>query len=521
MNKLKQLILHPFFFAAYPVLALLANNLGESRISVGVRSIVFTLLLALFILLLVFAFFRNWYKAAILSTLILFLIFSYGQIYHVLESSNYLGKALGRHRILLPLYGGIFLLGFWFVAKKIRNFQRATEILNIIGLIALAIPLFQIVVFQIGSTQLWGDDQTAQSTVDENSLTGLETESLPDVYYIILDAYARGDTMQAFYDFDNDPFLAQLEEMGFYVADCSQSNYAKTRLSLASSLNMNYLEEFDEIAQDLARGKESRIRMGHLIRRNAVRKQLQELGYNIVAFETGYLWSEWDKADIYLSQYSESVFESVQLFGQLNDFEALLIKTSMGLFLLDIETLSSSALAPTVTSPRRAHYDYVLYTLDTLEAAPLIESPKFVFAHLISPHGPYVFTSDGEFVPDENDSEQGYIDQVKYLNSRLIPILQNMIEKSETPPVIILQADHGGHGTQFEQDHRMNILNAYYLPENGANHLYESISPVNTFRIIFDTYFGSEYGTLPDVSYYSSVDNFFDFEIVPNLCESK
>ncbi len=205
----------------------------------------------------------------------------------------------------------------------------------------------------------------------------------------------------------------------------------------------------------------------------------------------------------------------------LNDFEALLIKTSMGVILMDAETVFSSTLSPAVTSPRQAHYDYVLYTLDTLEAAPLIPSPKFVFAHLISPHGPYVFNADGEFIPGENDNEQGYIEQVKYLNSRLIPLLENIIEKSETPPIIILQADHGGHGTQFDQDHRMNILNAYYLPGDGAQQLYESISPVNSFRLVFDTYFGSEYGLLHDTSYYSSIENFFDFVIVPNFCEEQ
>lgn len=246
---------------------------------------------------------------------------------------------------------------------------------------------------------------------------------------------------------------------------------------------------------------------------------MQDLGYTIVAFETGYLWSEWDKADIFLSQFSDSAFENIQLFGQLNDFEALLIKTSVGIFFMDAETLFSSAFAPAVTSPRRAHYDYVLYTLDTLEAAPLIDSPKFVFAHLISPHGPYVFDAEGNFIPADNDSEQGYIDQVKYLNSRLIPLLQNIIYESQNPPIIILQADHGGHGTQFNQDHRMNILNAYYLPGDGAQQLYASISPVNSFRMVFDTYFGSEYGSLTDVSYYSSVDNFFDFEIIPNRCK--
>ncbi len=315
MNKLKHLILHPLLFAAYPVLALLANNLGESRISNGVRALVLTFLAAIVLLFVLFVFFRNWYKAAILCTITLILIFSYGQIYNVLEDSSLFAGTLRRHRILFPIYGVIFLVAIWWVAKKIKNINQVTEIFNIIGIVAVAIPVFQIAAFQISSAQLWGDDsKTTASDVDspENSDVAL----LPDVYYIVLDAYARGDTMQEFYGFENDPFLHQLEEIGFYVADCSHSNYAKTRLSIASTLNMNYLETFDEIAQDLERGKESRIRMGQLIKQNAVREQFQDLGYTIVAFETGYLWSEWEKADIYLSQDSESTFDSVLLFGR-------------------------------------------------------------------------------------------------------------------------------------------------------------------------------------------------------------
>ena len=520
MEKLKELIVHPILFAAYPVLALLANNLGESRIGVGLRALVISVVAAVLLLLLLQVFFRDWYKAAILGTLTIILFFSYGQIYNLLENFSSFGIYLGRHRILLPLYLGLFILGIWLVAKKIKNTGQITEVLNIVGVVAIAIPIFQIIAFQVNVSQVWGENNKT-SISESDTLRRRESNSFPDVYYIVLDAYARGDTMQEFYGFDNEPFLNELEKMGFYVADCSQSNYAKTRLSLASSLNMNYLEEFDEIAQDLERGKESRIRMGGLIRRSAVRKQFQELGYNIVAFETGYLWSEWDNADVFLSQFSDSTFENVQLFGRLNEFEALLIQTTAGLFFMDAETIFSATLDTAVTSPRRAHYDYVLYTLNTLEATPLIDGPKFVFAHLISPHGPYVFDVDGEFVADDNDSEQGYIDQVKYLNSRLVPLLQNLIEQSSTPPIIIVQADHGGHGTQFDSDHRMNILNTYYFPEDGTQQLYETITPVNSFRLVFDYFFGFEYVLLPDVSYYSSVDNFFDFVVVPNQCEEK
>jgi len=49
---------------------------------------------------------------------------------------------------------------------------------------------------------------------------------------------------------------------------------------------------------------------------------------------------------------------------------------------------------------------------------------------------------------------------------------------------------------------RISILNAYYLPDGGEKHLYKSITPVNTFRLVLNHYFGSDYEMLKDVSYW-------------------
>jgi len=77
----------------------------------------------------------------------------------------------------------------------------------------------------------------------------------------------------------------------------------------------------------------------------------------------------------------------------------------------------------------------------------------------------------------------------------MLEILEILIEESDVPPIIVLQADTGtGSGSEFK------ILNAYYLPDDGYESLFSTISPVNTFRLIFDTYFGSSLGLLPDYS---------------------
>ena len=220
MKKIKGWIWHPFLFAAYPVLALLAYNLGESRVTAGMRSLVLVLFVAAVLLLLTYLLLRNWQKAAMITTLAIVLFFSYGHVYNFLEQAT----SLGRHRLLLPLFGVLFILGVIWIVRKGRDLKSATEILNLVGLVLLIFPIYQIFAFQISSTQLWGGNETQKSEVVNTQ--PVEAENLPDVYYIILDAYARNDTMQRSYDFDNSEFLGQLENLGFYVAECSQSNYA-------------------------------------------------------------------------------------------------------------------------------------------------------------------------------------------------------------------------------------------------------------------------------------------------------
>jgi hypothetical protein len=111
----------------------------------------------------------------------------------------------------------------------------------------------------------------------------------------------------------------------------------------------------------------------------------------------------------------------------------------------------------------------------------------------------------------------GYRDQVAYINKRMEHILKMILMNSETEPIIILQGDHGGPmGGPIPTEARMTILNAYYLPHGGSELLYDSISPVNTFRLIFDYYFDGDYSFLEDVAYYSPIDDIFDFQVIPN-----
>ena len=70
-------------------------------------------------------------------------------------------------------------------------------------------------------------------------------------------------------------------------------------------------------------------------------------------------------------------------------------------------------------------------------------------------------------------------------------MIDEILSKSDVAPIIILQGDHGN-------EHK--ILNAYYFPREDYDLLYETISPINSFRIVFNLYFDADYELLEDES---------------------
>jgi hypothetical protein len=152
--------------------------------------------------------------------------------------------------------------------------------------------------------------------------------------------------------------------------------------------------------------------------------------------------------------------------------------------------------------------------------------PRFVFVHLLEPHPPFVFDADGtvdagQFLNAEGNYTpesyaRGYVGEVQYINREILRVLKTVIGQSDVPPIIILQGDHGPWYQPSETV--LTILNAYYLPGH-ADTLYPTISPVNSFRIVLNEYFGASLPLLEDVNYNSPGREPYNYELVPNTCK--
>lgn len=499
---LRRFPLHPFLFATYPILALLAFNISEVDLSSGYRPLALSLAAAALLALLLRLFHRDGRRTAILLTIGLILFYSYGHLYLLLKGINVDGFYLFRHRTLIPLWAAVGLIASWQVLRRPISLSTATYVLNLVGLFLLIFPSIQLAIFFLQS-------RTSQAKAEE-ATRGLDLQigsDAPDIYYIILDGYGRADLLREEYGYDNSDFLNALQALGFYVAECSQSNYAQTQLSLASALNFDYI---DALSDRFPPGSDDRAGLDALIKHSAARESLEAAGYETVSFATGFLMSEQEDADYYLAPERD--------LGQLNEFEHLLLETTFARLIQDSSRLGAQG------SGSALYRERTLFALEKLDKLSYIKRPKFVFVHLIVPHPPYVFGPTGGPVESQEagttKSEQNvslYRDQVIFVSSRMKEILPSIIANSTTPPVIVLQGDHGPTIPGSFQS-RMKILNAYYLPEARAS-LYPTITPVNTFRIIFNTYFGQTLPLLEDISLYSSYEDPFRYRPVSNSCQ--
>ena len=492
---------YPFVFSAYPVLALLAYNVGQVKLEAGWRALLIAILFGVSLFFLLRWVLRDQYRAAFLSMLWMMLFFSYGHIHISLvekwEDVNFTPWMLGGWLALA------ILAAVWATRPKL-SFAASVPPLNVI-----ALGLVVVTVGQISSGVQKGNGHRLGS--DNAPVQALTLpQDPPDIYYFILDMYTREDLMKSAYGYDNSGFLKELEARGFYVAQCSQSNYTRTELSLASSLNMSYLQGLDAkfVPENIGR-----LRLWDALKHNAVRYNLEQMGYTTISYANGFAWSELDDADVFLTPPPFS--------SGMTEFETLFLQTTL---LGEAQKLGWFNADQIMAQNFRDRDMLVFHSMDNVVNMP---GPKFVYVHLIMPHPPFVFGPNGEYTnpaafwnekknypPDK--LAEGYTNQVTFLNQKMLGMLDTILADSKTPPIIILQGDHGPWSQPNPQ--HFYILNAYHLPR-GNDELYPTVSPVNTFRLVFNNYFGGTYEKLEDVSYYSPVPKLYNFTKVAYPCQ--
>jgi hypothetical protein len=508
--------IHPFCLALFPILSLSASNLGVLELSQAARPALWALCSTALLLILLSAVLHERARAASILSVGLVWFFAYGHLYAIslaiaFRLSERIAGQLSGNAFALAWHGVAFpawtLVAAVFIGRLRRSTTSSamTPTVNMLAAALLIWPSFQIL-----------RSLAAESETPSPAAGVASGQSLPDIYYIILDGFGREDLLKAEYGLADMTFFDDLRSMGFSVLDSSRSNYAQTILSLTSSLNMDYLDDLtstNDVNQLIP-----------LLQHSRVRTMLEARGYYMVAFASGYGRTEIPDASVYLRPRGL----------QAGTMESLLSQTSV---LLAVEDMAS-ALNLAYPYPGYAeHRARILFALNELPAVATLPGPKFVFVHMLAPHPPFVFDEQGamptahrayalrdgsDFQGTVQEYVEGYRAQVIYMSREITADIMALLEASPQPPIIILQGDHGpGARLVWENPSpnaladRMAILNAIYLPPGMSVGLEPSSTPVNTFRRLLSLDLGIDLPLLPNRSYFSPATSPFAFKPVP------
>jgi hypothetical protein len=473
---MKTKILHPFFFSIYPVLFLYAKNIYKTDIREIYIPLLITVTFTVIFYLLLNLIVKNEKKTAIIISIFLISFFSFGYIVKVLY---FMGSDIEEIYILITCLI-LFIVLLLFIMKY--EPVKITHILNIFGTVLTLLSLFSIIISCSGIYI-----HKVPPLKKEIPVILQKKPCMPDIYYIILDTYTDGETLEDIFYYDNSEFLNYLKQKGFYIAGKSRANYCWTVLSIASSLNFDYLHMPDR-HEKISKMKISRELMD-LIENNRFASLLKKEGYTFISFATTDYSVNIRNADLYIDNV------------KMTEFQLALLRNTPLTFII---------------SPLDVYRSNFSDTMEEFADIKRINSPKFVFALLHGLHSPLLFGAGGEPLPYEGYRrywtyrekelyKERYKNQVIFMNKEMEKLIDNILSNSSVPPVIILQGDHGPDlkGDKYLKG-RMSILNAYYVSQKCKKKLYEHITPVNTFRIILNGYFNTDLPVLRDKIYFST-----------------
>ena len=514
-------IFHPFLIAFFPIMAIYSVNIGLIQLEQFIFPTILIVGSALLFFLCLKYILKNGKKAALIVTLAFIIFFSFGHVYNMLNQVSIGDTDLGSNKTLLPIFVISFGIGSFLIIRTKRTLDNATSIVNTISIVFITV-----IVAMVGIETFGCDECLIQQTYslgifsdeiidspfyfEDHSFSVSESDSLPNVYYIILDGYPRNDILKKHLNFDNNEFINFLKQRGFYVAENSHSNYSLSSTSISSTMNMNYINFLaDELGEDSRSYDPLLGKDFGLYADNQVIKNFKLMGYKVAKIGSVPMYlHEMPLVDLSLC------YKSIHLMD--NGLFDTVGRTSMIGYL--IERWSEDM-----------QRQIILCAFEELpKISSYYEEPVFAWSHIMIPHFPLIFGADGEPVtPGESllvmnnphlfegtDSswniKQQFLQQLQFANKKSIKLIDKILE-NEKQSIIIIQSDHGSafdvnlHDPTDDDIHqRLSNINAIYFPDEKPREiLMNDQTNVNTFRIVFNSYFGSDYDILEDKIYWN------------------
>jgi hypothetical protein len=495
VGSLSRLPLHPILLAAYAVLLVWAANISEVLPAHALDPLLFAIGAGALVLLLCALLYRDLRRGAVLASAIVVAFAFFG---HLADQVTVLAVP---ELLQLIAWAAFVFLAAIYALRASASLPTVTATLNAFGLALVVMTLVTILpaetsrAVRASEGEPVGDEVIAEATRRPDR----------DIFFLVFDRYGSDWSLEHSFGIDNDIY-PDLEAAGFQVIEGARSNYRATDFSLASILSMDLL---DDLTTSVGRVASDRAPARERIGRHEVGKFLRANGYRY------YHIGAW-----YEPTHDNPIADEVLRYGKTTEIEGVLREASM---LPMLERLAGRV--PVDDEFRVRHRDETLFAFRQL--ARLADTPgrKFVFAHILMPHPPYVFDADGDPVVKatvlETPEAELLQQQLAFTNDRMRETIATLLDRpANDQPIIVITGDEGPFlcgnvdcvdRTPKTYGIRFGALRAYYLPDLDYQ-VPADDTGVNIFRMLFREYFGADLPDMPNRSYdWPDNDHLYDF----------
>ena len=478
-------ILSVVLVCLYPCFFLYTQNIQEVPAgSMMPFFVVFTLNAAV-IFGLVSPFLRNVSRSAVITSAAMLVIINFCLVAENVKKV----MPFFRDRYLLLLFA-LVILGLFLLLLKKKWDMRTLCLLVVIAFASMMVMNFIMAVPKL----LTDRPSEKKGEPAQEAVTVRFGENQPNVYYFIFDEYGGYHNLKEYYDFDNSPFLRELEARGVNVSyDSRNTEAVNTDTIMPNLLNLDYVVKVEDpwrMKNDALQG----FYLGELFRQN---------GYQVNLI---------NHVD-YLGPQGCHVLTKNQTRRTISEY---LMRNSIYNKSTKARELLENFFIVDYGANYREGLDNALEM--GLKSPELAEGKTLTVGYIQCPHSPTMVGPNGEelsYAEGWNWSRpELYLGQVEFMNKYVLSLVDTIREK-DPEALIILQSDHGNRyaihmlqmGTWEEYDPReenqymQNIINCVYY--KGETFPIEGQTGINTLRMMLREVFGADFPPIEPVQDYS------------------
>jgi len=499
---------YPFYLFLLPVFFLLHNYLqyyGLVSAATALKVLLQTEIIFIASFFILKAFTKNFQRSAQIVSLFGCIVLFYGVIKDFFSNTMHF-VFMAKYIVLLPV---LLVLSLVFIIKisRKKDFRQSNLFQNTLFLLFLLVEA--IVLVNSGTNVFRQQNRLVKSNI-LNPDTLPAVTGRPDIYFLVFDSYPGTTLLKDYLHYDNTPFDSILKSKGFYVAGRPQSNYNRTALSMAATLNFEYLQNIPD---------QSKLEPKHY---NQASLSIETAVVPAVFIHNGY--------HIYnLSFFDLAMHPSMmkENFLVLPEEKMLLYNTLIERFRRDVlwnfimlygnlhisgqEKISQELFTKESIKKR----DFNNRLIDSVQKIPLHDTlkPKFIYAHFYLPHPPFFYDRNGNSlnlnladVAHSMEQKEAFISYLEYTNKIILKIVNTILINAPVKPVIVLQSDHGYRDFKkdfIKPEQYFRNYSSFYFPDGNYSMLYDTISNINTFPVIFNKYFKTNISLQKDVSVFT------------------